>query len=68
MIKVLVLNLSNIYGGIEIYMKNVMDNIDLNKIHIDFLNISGYKMAFSDEFEKKGSKIFNVTRKKAKFC
>ena len=65
--KILVIGVSDIYGGIETYMKNVVDNIDVETFKIDFLNVSSNDLAYKDFFISKGSKIKQVTGRKKNF-
>lgn len=67
MIKILIVGLSNIYGGIENYMNNVINNIDLNHFTFDFLNFADEKIAFEDEFVKKGFNIIRISGRKKNF-
>lgn len=67
MIKILVVGLSNICGGIETYMRNVASNISNNYVSFDFVNFSKEKLSFEDEFTKIGSKIIYVPNRKENF-
>lgn len=67
MIKILVVGLSNICGGIETYMRNVVSNISNDRVLFDFVNFSKEKLSFEDEFTQKGSKIIYVPNRKENF-
>lgn len=68
MIKILVVGIANIYGGIESYIKNVVDNISKEKFQFDFVNLNeNEKIAFQDEFLKNNSKIYNIPNRKKNF-
>ncbi|MFY9198791.1 MAG: glycosyltransferase [Acutalibacteraceae bacterium] len=62
MVNVLVVGMSPIIGGIEIFLINVFRKIDKNKIHFDFMTFYP-KCAFEKEIIESGSKIFNFTRR-----
>lgn len=67
MIKILVVGLSEIYGGIENYINNVVNNIDLDKFSFDFLNFSDTKIAFEDNFVRKGFNIIKISGRKKNY-
>ena len=61
MIKVLQIGMTRNIGGLETYLMQQFNHLDYNKIRYDFVNITGeYNIAFSDEIESKGSKIYSV--------
>lgn len=64
--KVLIGGMSSFPGGIESVIMNYLTNFDLSKFHFDFLflysNIE--KMAYSQELEKMGCKIFYIPSKR----
>ena len=64
-IKVLVLGLSDNYGGIEAFVYNMYKNIDRNKIVFDFIDTSpeNKEIPFKEEYEKMGSKVYKIHKR-----
>jgi glycosyltransferase involved in cell wall biosynthesis len=63
--KVLVFGMTENPGGVESVIMNYYRNIDLNKIHFDFLCNSYEPIAYEDELTSNGSKCFHfVARSK----
>lgn len=48
-------------GGIETYIRKIVNNIDLNRFQIDFLILGEEKPCFYDELQKKGCKFYYFT-------
>lgn len=66
MLKVLFFELSDTFGGIESFLLNILENIDLKNredLHFDFVT-SEDKPAGKEVFEKAGANIVKVSRKK----
>ncbi|MCI7714019.1 MAG: glycosyltransferase [Lactobacillus johnsonii] len=66
MYKVLVCGLANEkdQGGIESMVLNYYKRFDTSKIHFDFIcNSDKYKMAYADQFENLGSRIFYTPKR-----
>lgn len=57
--KILVVGMSDNIGGVETYFHNYYRYFDRKKYHFDFVTICG-TIAFSDEYERNGSKIFKL--------
>lgn len=64
MYKVLVFGMTENYGGVERVIINYYHQFDKDKIHFDFICNTPNKMAFEDQLEKKGSKIYHVIERK----
>lgn len=60
MIKVLQIGMCDTLGGIESYLINYQRNIDKNKIHFDYINMTNGDLCFQDELLKYGSNIHKV--------
>ncbi len=52
-------------GGMENFVMNTYRNIDRNKIQFDFLTTHNGKIAYEDEIESLGGKIYRVTYRKS---
>lgn len=63
MIKVLTILSGLDGGGVENILLNYYQNIDRDKVHIDFIVHSQHKGKLEDKFENLGSKIYRVTPK-----
>lgn len=66
MYKVLVCGLANKkdQGGIESMVLNYYKRLDKNKLHFDFIcNSDKYEIAYADQFEKMGSKIYYTVKR-----
>lgn len=64
MIRVLHVGLSNNPGGVENLVLNYYKNIDRRQIEFDYLDIYGEGIAFSNEIEELGGKIYIVSNYK----
>ena len=64
MIKILQIGMDSCLGGIEIFVKNVFNNIDTSKYHFDFICSSDEKMCFEEDFKSNGCKVYYVTSRK----
>jgi len=51
-------------GGIETYIKKIIDHIDLNRFQIDFLVFKGSEPCFYEDLLSKGCKFHFVTSRK----
>lgn len=58
-LRVLMIGMHDKIGGIETFIMNYFRNIDRNKIVFDFVNMYD-ELAFSDEIEDLGGKIYKV--------
>lgn len=63
MIKVLTILSGLDGGGVENILLNYYQNMDREKVHIDFIVHSQHKGKLEDKFENLGSKIYRVTPK-----
>lgn len=61
-IKVLIIGMSPIKGGIELLLMQFFRNIDRNRVHFDFLTFCK-KCVFEEEILAAGSQVFHVTRR-----
>ena len=52
MIKVLMTGLTDMVGGVDIYIRNIVANIDHSNIHFDFLGQGIEKAALEDELSE----------------
>lgn len=62
-IRVLHIGLSSNMGGIENVVKTWNDYLP-NNIHFDFINTEDKPLAFQEQFEKKGARIYNIPSRK----
>ncbi|MBE6088946.1 MAG: glycosyltransferase family 1 protein [Clostridium beijerinckii] len=62
MIKILAYGMTSNFGGIEVYLVNLLKNIDKNKIKIDYV-IFGEKSPFEQEITANGGEIFYIPNK-----
>ena len=61
MVKVLQIGMTKNWGGLETYLLQQFDNIDINKIEYDFVNITGeYKIVEEEKIINSGSLIYNI--------
>jgi glycosyltransferase involved in cell wall biosynthesis len=60
--KVLIVGMSNVTGGVESVMINIVRNIDKSKVTFDFLSFFN-EMAFEEELENSGADVFHITRR-----
>lgn len=59
--KILQIGMTRNVGGLETYLMNQFRKLDRARIVYDFVNITGeYQIAFADEIEQAGSKIFAI--------
>lgn len=58
--------MSSSVGGIESFIMNVYRNIDKSKVQFDFLTF-GNQIAYSDEIEKMGGRIYKLTSRKENY-
>lgn len=62
---ILQLGMTKNIGGMETYLMSQYRKLDKEYVQYDFVNLSEeYQMAFSEEIEKKGSKIYSVPKRK----
>lgn len=61
MYKVLVFGMTTNMGGIESFIMSYYKRFDRTKIHFDFLCNTHEKIAYEDDLQKLGSKIFKVS-------
>lgn len=54
-------------NGTEAFMMNVFRNIDKSKYHIDFMCFSREDIAYEDEIEQSGSRVFVLPQRKEGF-
>lgn len=64
MYKVLVFGMTSNYGGVESVIINYYKNFDRSKIHFDFICNTPDKIAYEDELESMGSKIYHLPKKR----
>ncbi|ALS37355.1 glycosyltransferase involved in cell wall biosynthesis [Enterococcus rotai] len=62
-VRVLIFGMSNLLGGVETYMFNYYNHLDLSKIQVDFVTMYP-TMYFEKEVEAKGAKVYHVTEVK----
>ena len=62
-VKVLMIGMHDLIGGIETYIMNYYRNIDRTKVQIDFINMYS-KLCFQDEIVAAGGVVHNVTNVK----
>lgn len=63
MIKVLQLGLSERFGGIESFLLNIRNNIDINTVKFDYVAYS-CEVKYFNKFETNGSKIYYIKHRK----
>ena len=61
--KIIQLGLSNNLGGIEIYIKTMWDQIDRERFHFSFIDMTGEndRPCFYDELKKGGCDFYKIT-------
>ena len=59
-IKILIIGMSSIVGGVETYIMNLCENIDLKQIQFDFLVPENFDGIYRKKIEKFGGKIYEV--------
>lgn len=62
-IRVLQIGMHDKIGGVETFLMNYYKNIDKEKVQFDFIN-QYKKLCFSEDIEKMGGKIYNITNVK----
>lgn len=60
MYKVLIFGMTENPGGVESFVMNNYRNIDLKKVHFDFLCNTHKEIAFEDELKLNGSKVYHI--------
>lgn len=61
LVKVLQIGMTRNIGGLETYLMQQFDNIDANKLHYDFVNITSESdIVYKDKIQEKGSIIFGI--------
>lgn len=63
MIKILVYGMTSNYGGIEVYLVNLLKSIDKTKIQIDYI-IIGENSPFEKEIRANGGEVYYIPDKK----
>ena len=59
--RILQIGMTRNIGGLETYLMNQFRKLDRSRTIYDFVNITGeYQIAFADEIERAGSKIFDI--------
>ena len=59
--KVLQIGMTRNWGGMETYLMQQSHNLDKNKVHYDFVNITGeYEIVFQEDILSRGSRIYSV--------
>ena len=63
MIEVLLFGLSDNMGGIETYLKKIWDNIDKDRFHFNFIDMTGAnkQACFYDELSQSGATFYKIT-------
>lgn len=60
-VKVLQIGMTSNWGGLETYLMQQFDNIEKNKVHYDFVNITNESdIIFKEKILKNGSNIYGV--------
>lgn len=61
LVKVLQIGMTRNIGGLETYLIQQFDNIDANKLHYDFVNITSESdIVYKDKIQEKGSKVYGI--------
>ncbi|MBO0479512.1 glycosyltransferase [Vagococcus fluvialis] len=63
-IRVMQVGMTENRGGLESYIMNLYRNIDRNKIQFDFFTLKGQKIAYQEEIESMGGRIYDIGYKK----
>lgn len=63
-VKVLIFGMTSIVGGIETFLMNVYDNIDLSNLQIDFLVPGELEEKYKKKIEKRNGKVYEVEKVK----
>lgn len=62
MFRILSYGMTDNYGGIEVYLVNLLKNIDKDKFKIDYIVI-GNKSPFEEEIRNNGGEVYYIPRK-----
>ena len=62
-IRVLQFGLSNNYGGLESFVKNMYEHIDRSKVKFDFVDYSNHQLAYYNYYKKEGCTIYQIVRR-----
>jgi glycosyltransferase involved in cell wall biosynthesis len=62
--RVLICGLTKNRGGMESYVMNIYRNIDRDKLQFDFLGVGEENIAFSDEINQLGGRVFYLPLKR----
>ena len=65
--KILQIGMSSSLGGIEVFLKNLYDNIDHKEFQFDFIDTTEKGICYKEEFEKGNSKIYKITSRSKNF-
>lgn len=61
LVKVLQIGMTRNIGGLETYLMQQFDNINKNKLHYDFVNITSESdIVYKGKIQERGSKIFEI--------
>lgn len=59
--KILQIGMSSSLGGIEVFIKNLFDNLTHENFHFDFIDTTEKGICFKDYFEQHNCKVYNIT-------
>ena len=65
--KILQIGMSSSLGGIEVFLKNLYDNINREKFQIDFIDTTEKGICYKEYFEQHNSKVYKIVPRRENF-